>query len=117
MSFAVLLLTRLSGALKKRKMKKPRKTASSAEKELRWIDQILVTEIEVRDHIVPMDVMLGQAAALSQMRTKQIDAKPLPTERRTTAKAALQIRSCLLADVGTVIEILIAPTAADVRIR
>lgn len=41
---------------------------------------------EVRDLIVVVDGMLGQAAAQNPMRTKQIDAKQLQTERRIIAK-------------------------------
>jgi heme O synthase-like polyprenyltransferase len=83
-----------------------------------------VTETEVRDHIVPTDVMLGPAAVRNQTHTKQIDAKQLRTERRTIARAALRIRYSLLADVvivasGTVTEIVISavPIAADARTR
>jgi hypothetical protein len=124
MNFAVLLLTRLSGAWKKKKRKKQKKTVSSVERELRWTDPLIVTEIEVRDHIVPTDVMLGPVAVRSRMRTKQIDAKPLQTERRIIARAAPRIRYSLLADVAIVvigtareIETLIVLTAADARIR
>jgi hypothetical protein len=71
-----------------------RKIASSGGKELRWIDPFIATEIEVtevREHTVPTDVMLGQAAVQSRMRMKQTDAKQLPIERRIIVKAALRI--------------------------
>ena len=58
---------------------------------------------EVRDHIVPVDVILGQVAAQSQMRTKRIGAKPLPIERRIIAKAALRIRYCPPVDEAIVV--------------
>jgi hypothetical protein len=65
--------------------------------ELQWIDLSIVTETEVRDHIAQVDVMLGQAAAPSQMHTKQIDERQSPTGKRIIARLASQILYCLLA--------------------
>jgi hypothetical protein len=78
-----------------------------------------VTEIEVRDCIAPRDVIIGPVVVRNQMRTKQIDAKLLPTERRTIGRAVLLTRYSLLPDVANVVngnvresEILIVPTGA-----
>lgn len=75
-----------------------RKSASSAGRDLQLTDQVGETieareaiETEVRESAVPVDVM---TAARSQMRTKQIDERPLPIERRITGKQTLQIPCC-----------------------
>ena len=70
--------------------------ARSVVKELLWIDLCTVIVKEVRNHIVPVDVMLGQAVAQNPMHTKLIDVKLSPTGRKTIAKPALQIPLSLL---------------------
>lgn len=52
---------------------------------------------EVRDYTVIVDVMLGQVAVQSQMHTKRIGEKLLPTVRRIIVKLAVWIPSYLLA--------------------
>ena len=78
-----------------------RKTVSSAERDPQWTDLLIVTGKKVRDHIAPVDDMLGQVVVRSQTRTKPIDEKRSPTERRITARPVLQIPYCLLAAEAT----------------
>jgi hypothetical protein len=99
-SFAVLLLTRSSDVLR-RKKRMWRKTVSSAERDPQWTDLLIVIGKKVRDHIAPVDDMLGQVVVRSQTRTKPIDEKRSPTERRITARPVLQIPYCLLAAEAT----------------
>jgi len=95
MNFGALLSTRSSDALRRRK-KTQKGSVSSDEIELQLTDQL----IEVRDRTVAVDVMLGRAVVQSQMPTRQIDEGLLPTERRTTARVVLLIRSFRLVTGG-----------------
>lgn len=82
-----------------------RRTALGVGRECLSIGRRIVIETEVRDRTEQVDVMLGRAAVLSQMPTKRIDARPLPTERRTIEKAALQTHCCPKAEemVGEIV--------------
>jgi hypothetical protein len=53
-----------------------------------WTDLLIAIEIGVRDPIAPVDVMLGQAAALNRTHMKRIDERRLPIEKRITGKVA-----------------------------
>jgi hypothetical protein len=74
-----------------------RKTVSSAERDPQWTDLHIVIGKKVRDHIAAVDDMLGQVVVRSQTRTRPIDEKQSPTEKRITARPMLQIPYCLLA--------------------
>jgi hypothetical protein len=61
-----------------------------------------VIEKEVRDHIAPVGVMLGQAVVQNPMHMKQIDEKLLPIEKRTIARLVSRTPySLLVAEVPT----------------
>lgn len=100
-----------------------RKTVLSVVTEHQSIDRLIVRETEVRDRTEQVDVTLGQAAVQSQMHTKQIGARQLPTERKITGNPALQTPYCRQAEeeiatamIETVmIETLIGPTVVAVR--
>jgi hypothetical protein len=68
-----------------------KRTASDVAIERLWTDHLIVIEIGVRDHIAPVDVMLGQVAAPNQTPMKRIDEKQSPIAKRITARVVWPI--------------------------